>query len=131
MRSRVALTAAHRSSRLSMTRMKPTPDAATLREANIRLSSGYTTFFYVYVRMSINLTYDVVCGSNTILTAYCKSQVANMSISHYCEIFLHCISQRSLLCRKKYPIYHLQSSRVKQCLVKLSALTRLCKKKYI
>lgn len=32
MRSRVALTAAHRSSRLSMTRMKPSPDAATLQE---------------------------------------------------------------------------------------------------
>lgn len=34
MRSRVALTAAHRSSRLSMTRMKPTPDASTLQERN-------------------------------------------------------------------------------------------------
>lgn len=34
MRSRVALTAAHRSSRLSTIRMKPSPDAAALREKN-------------------------------------------------------------------------------------------------
>lgn len=37
MRSRVALTAAHRSSRLSMTRMKPTPDASTLQERNTHI----------------------------------------------------------------------------------------------
>lgn len=41
MRSRVALTAVHRSSRRSMTRMKPSPDAAALWERGAR---RYRTF---------------------------------------------------------------------------------------
>lgn len=47
MRCSVALTAAHRSCRLSMTRMKPTPDAAMLRERKHTLVSGETTSIYV------------------------------------------------------------------------------------
>lgn len=48
MRCRVALTAAHRSSRLSMTRMKPTPDAATLQgEKNIHCYSNVCLCVYV------------------------------------------------------------------------------------
>lgn len=67
MRCSVALTAAHRSCRLSMTRMKPTPEAAMLRgRRKNTVFSGETTSVYavcVFVTMWVellNYLFDIV-----------------------------------------------------------------------
>lgn len=93
MRCSVALTAAHRSCRLSMTRMKPTPEAAMLRGREKTLFSVAKPLLYmqcVFVTMWVELLH------------YLYDNVSVIQSAKYIKYRHLCITRDILVLEKNY-----------------------------